>query len=402
MHKDHVAGLGRRDLFPELEPSVYLNHAAISPPSTAVRAAVRATLDGYARRGVAHFAQEAERRTRLRSSLAQLLGVAAADVALVPNTSAGVVDIALCLPWRPGDRVLLFSGEFPANVTPWQRAAERHDLELLWLDAEDFRHDRAGALARMESLLVRGVRLVAVSTVQFATGQRMPLEQIGEFCRRHGAELFVDAIQSLGVMPLDAPALGIHYLSAGGHKWLMGPEGTGLLYVEPRCAAALRPEVAGWLSHESPLEFLFHGAGHLRYDRPLVRSARVMEGGTFNAAGLAGLEASVGLLHQLGAEAIFAHVQAWHDTMEPELLARGFSSARMADPGGRSAILSVLPPGPAQAPAWATALADHGVSCACPDGWLRLAPHWPNALEEPARVAAALDAIIEAGGPGHR
>ncbi len=395
----HTPRLGQRDLFPALEVDVYLNHAAISPPSVAVRAEVLACLDGYSRQGVAWFSRASERRQRLRAALAGLMGVDAAHVALVPNTSAGVVDIALCLPWQPGDRILLFRGEFPTNITPWQVAAARHGLELVWMDADDFRLDRDRALKELARHLAAGIRLVAVSVVQFSTGQRMPMAAFGALCEKYGAELFVDAIQCLGGAPLDVAGLGIHYLSAGGHKWLMGPEGTGVLYVAPQCAAALRPEVAAWLSHESPFEFLFKGPGHLVYDRSIVAGARLVEGGAFNVLGVAGLEASVGLISQLGVEHIYAHVQAWHDAIEPELAARGFVSGRMADPDGRSGILSTQPPGTAGAAAWARALADHGVSCASPDGWLRMAPHWPNAIAETTRVVAAIDSILAAGGP---
>jgi len=391
--------LGSRALFPDLQPAVYLNHAAISPPSLPVREAVRATLDGYASRGVSFFADTHAQRGRVRGLLAGLMNAAPDDVALIPNTSAGVVDIALCLPWRRGDRVLLFDGEFPTNVTPWQQAARRHDLELVWMRADDFRTDADAAFSAFSRHLQRGVRLVAVSAVQFSTGLRMPVAAMGALCREHGAELFVDAIQALGIVPLDVQAWHIDYLTAGGHKWLMAPEGTGALYVAPRCAAALRPEVAAWLSHDEPFTFLFEGAGHLRYDRPLVQTPRMVEGGAANVLGLAGMEASLTILHELGIAAIRDHVHAWHDAIEPGLLARGFTSARTTDPAGRSGILSTRPPDD-NAPAWARALADHGVSCASPDGWLRMAPHWPNGPGEVATVLAAIDAIAASGGPG--
>lgn len=121
----------------------------------------------------------------------------------MPNTTRGVSDIALSLSWRPGDRVLLFRGEFPTNVTPWQRAAELFGLELRWLDVDDFRTDLHAALGRVAEELNRGVRLMAISAVQFQTGLRAPLEQLGQLCQRFGCELFVDAIQACGVVPMN-------------------------------------------------------------------------------------------------------------------------------------------------------------------------------------------------------
>jgi len=140
--------LGSRAWFPDLEPRVYANHASVSPPSQAVLQAVNRTQAGYARLGMAWYSEEVDRRERLRARLADLIGAAARDLALVANTSAGVLAVALCLPWRAGDRIVLFKGEFPTNVTPWQQAARRHRLELVWLDAEEFRLNRARALQR--------------------------------------------------------------------------------------------------------------------------------------------------------------------------------------------------------------------------------------------------------------
>jgi len=390
---DHAyrAELGSRELFPELQPTVYANHASLSPPSLPVRQAVQATLDGYACRGMAWYGEETARRERLRGKLAGLIGANATDVALVPNTSAGVLAVALSLPWQRGDRVLIFNREFPTNITPWQQAARRHGLELVWMDSEAFRVDRGTALEALEDHLRTGVRLVAVSAVQFTTGQRMPLARMGELCRRHGSELFVDAIQAMGIVPLDVEKMGIHYLTAGSHKWLMAPEGLAALYARPDAAECLQPAVAGWLSHHDAFAFLSKGPGHLRYDRPFHKGARIAEAGTPNTLAAAGLEASLALISELGVPAIFDHVQAWHDSVEPGLIERGLESSRMTDPSGRSGILSVRPANPGEAPAWARALSEHGISCASPDGWLRFSPHWPNTIAESDQLLGAVD-----------
>jgi selenocysteine lyase/cysteine desulfurase len=391
--------IGSRALFPDLETRVYANHASLSPPSTAVRDAVKRTLDGYATRGMSWYAEETARRERLRERLARLIGADASHVALVANTSAGVLAVALCLPWRSGDRIVLFDGEFPTNVTPWQQAARREGLELAWLRADDFRLDRDAALERLEDQLRRGARLVAVSAVQFTTGQRMPLARIGELCKRHGAELFVDAIQAAGIVPLDVESMGIDYLTTGSHKWLMGPEGLAAFYAAPEAADRLHPNVAGWLSHQRPFAFLTDGPGELRYDRPFQHGARMVEAGTPNTLGAAGLEASLADIQRLGVAHVLGHVQAWHDAVEPGLIERGFESARMLDASGRSGSLSVRPPDPADAPAWLRALAEAGIACAAPDGWLRLSPHWPNGLDEHVVLLEAIDAVLERGLP---
>src|SRR5690625_4677475 len=177
------------------------------------------------------YRREVERRRRMRAALAELIGAEPGSVGLAGAQFLGLLAVALKLDWRNGDRVLLLDGEFPANVIPWQQAARRHDLALSWLDSDEFRLNRARALTRLEDELKRGVRLLAVSAVQFSTGQRMPLEQIGDLCRQYDAELFVDAIQAVGIVPLNVQALGIDYLASGSHKWLMAAEGEGRAHV---------------------------------------------------------------------------------------------------------------------------------------------------------------------------
>jgi cysteine desulfurase/selenocysteine lyase len=115
------AQLGDRSLFPSLVAPAYLNHAAISPPSEPVRRAARAVIDDYAERGVGAVMRWVEQREQLRADLADFIGTTPQDIGFVSNTSAGVSALALCMPWQPGDRVLLFEGEFPTNVTPGSR-----------------------------------------------------------------------------------------------------------------------------------------------------------------------------------------------------------------------------------------------------------------------------------------
>ena len=155
--------------------------------------------------------------------------------------------------------------------------------------------------------------------------------------------------------------------------------------------------VAGWLSHEDGLRFLFEGAGHLRYDRPVKKSAHLVEGGAYNGLGLAGLEASVDLIVDLGVESIHGHVQDYLDPLEEGLRSRGFLSARAARPEARSGILSVRPPEGHTLQALQAALSERGVAVTIPDGWLRFAPHWPNDLGEVPRVLAALDEVLRDG-----
>ena len=386
--------LGDRSLFPLLEPRAYLNHAGVSPPSGPVREAVLAAVDDFARRGGAAVGAAVERKARLRARLAELVGGRPEDVALTTNTSSGIQAVALDFPWRRGDRILLVDGEFPANVTPWQRAAELFGLEIGWLPLDPFLRSAEEGLALLDGELARGVRLLAVSAVQFRSGLRMPIAEMASRCAAAGAEIFVDAVQAAGCLPLDLR--GIDYLAAGAHKWLMGVLGAGFLYVRPERVGALVPRTAGWLSHEDPVRFLVEGPGMVRYDRPIRRRADLIEGGGMPEVALAALLASVEVLLGLGVPAIEGHVNGYLDRLEPELAGRGFRSLRSRHVAGRSGILSMEPPAGLTAAALLRELSSRGVACSTPDGVLRFSPHWPNPPDEVPEVLRAVDGALAA------
>lgn len=315
------------------------------------------------------------------------------EVAFVANTTQGVIDIAFGLPWRKGDRVVLFDGEFPANVTPWQQAAEEFGLDLRWLSLDPFQRSVDEGLAELERILDRGVRIVAVSAVQYKTGLQMPLADMAALCHKYEAEIFVDAIQALGATPVDV-SWGIDYLSSGSHKHLMGAEGAGFLYVAERCAATLKPRLAGWLGHKESDAFLMGDEPRLSYDNPFKFGAQSLETGTSNVIGLAALGASIELLSQLGVPAIHAHVDAYLDQLEAGLIERGFRSHRAKAPALRSTLLSVTVPEDVRLSKLGAALRGRGVVCNTPDGLMRFAPHWPNAHSEVPKVLAAFDEAL--------
>lgn len=397
--------LGSRELFPDLEPLVYCNHAALSPPSWPVRRAMQNALVDFSRRGAGAYGTHISQRNRLRGKLAQLVGAAPDELAFIPNTSYGVTAIAFSFPWRAGDRVVLFEGEFPANVTPWLQAAKHFEVTPVMLAVRDFLESDERGLERLEETLKQGARLVAVSAVQFQCGLRMPLAAMAKLCHTYGAELFVDAIQAFGIVPFDAHGLGIDYVASGGHKWLMGPEGTGILYVRKERGAALVPNLASWLSQEDGLRFLLEGPGLMRYGAPFKQGSAMFETGCVNALGLVGLEAAVDLVMALGPQTILTHAMRWADGVEEGLVERGFTSLRAPEEHRRSGILGVIPPGGIGAVDLQRALAMRGVICAQPDGVLRLSPHWENNLDETEQVLLSVDdALAELRGaprPAH-
>jgi selenocysteine lyase/cysteine desulfurase len=392
--------LGNRDLFGGLEPLVYVNHAGISPPSVLVRKAVGTLLGDYAKRGAAAYPTWAAQRARLKGKLAKLIGARGPEeIGLTLNTSRGIGDVAISLPWKPGDRVILFDGEFPANVTPWLRAADAFALEPVMLDGRRFVFDEDGAMEALERALEPGAALVAVSAVQFQTGLRLPLRRLSDAAHARGARLFVDAVQACGMAPLDVARDGIDYLACGSHKWLMGLEGAGFVYASTERAAELVPRQAGWLSYENSVDFLFEGAGKLRYDKPLRKTIDVIESGNVSATSFAALEAGLDAILSLGVEEVFAHVGRVNDAIEKGALELGFRSLRAASPERRSGALCLEPPPGVDLIAVHRELTRLGIACASPDGLLRFSPHWPNAVDEADQISLSLGEALRAVTP---
>ncbi len=389
--------IGDRSLFSTLEYDAYLNHAGIAPPSQPVSAAVHQIIESYARLGFGAWTEGNDQRTVLRQRLGRLLNTAASNIGLIPNTTQGVIDIALCFPWKPQDKVLLFAGEFPANVTPWQQAAERFGLTPVFHSLTPFERSHQEGLASVESLLrSTDIRLIAVSAVQFQTGLRMPFEALATLAHKYNAELFVDAVQACPLIQIDMQRCDVDYLACGSHKWMMGLEGAGFLYVSPRRIESLRPSVAGWLSHEDPVTFLFEGEGHLRSDRPIRKRADFVEVGNLATVSFSALDAALALTESLGYSQVFSHIQAYLDALEPALVERGFHSARARTFEGRSGSLCVKPPRGVSLITLHRELVQQRIGCAIPDGWLRFSPHWPNSLDEVSTVLAATDRAMKA------
>ena len=310
--------------------------------------------------------------------------------------------MALALPWQAGQRLLTFAGEFPANVIPWQQAAQLRDgsVDLLALPEPSEASASSRILEAVEAAILkakgtaRPVGFIAVSAVQFQTGLRMPIAQLGELCHAHEVYFLVDGIQACGVLPLEVDDWRVDAFFSGAHKWMLGLEGAGFLSVSEKLAERLAPLTAGWLSYEEGANFLFQGAELLRYDRKLLPNPLAFEGSTLNAAGFAALEAGVDICQHLGPQNIFEHVQEIHDRLEPLFLSRGFKSLRSPDPALRSCLLSFEPPVGLRLGEFAGALRKHGVMISTPDGKVRLSPHFANSLSEIEIVEAALAAAL--------
>src|SRR6476646_9718254 len=226
-----------RDQFPVTESLIYLNHAGVAPLCKPAADAMMNLANEALRFGSLHYDQWMATYEGVRQAAARLIGSSPKEIAIVKNTSEGIAMVATGIEWRRGDRIVAFHEEFPANFLPWKQL-EEFGVEITWLSVVAVPYKKKGAC--------QGARLLAISFVQYLSGYRADMNAIGEICRRRQCFFFVDAIQGLGVFPLDVEQAHIDALSADGHKWLLGPEGCGILYVRQGRQDDIRPVEFGW------------------------------------------------------------------------------------------------------------------------------------------------------------
>jgi cysteine desulfurase/selenocysteine lyase len=351
---------------------IYLNHAAVAPLVKRAADAMKRLADEACEYGSLHYAGWLETYAGLREAAARLVGASAAEIAIVKNTSEGIATVANGLDWRPGDRVVAFREEFPANYFPWVRL-ERRGVQVRWLSVAD-------PLEAVDAAC-RGARLLAISHVNYLSGHRVDLEAIGEICHRHGCLFFVDAIQGLGVFPLDVRRARIDALAADGHKWLLGPEGCGVLYVRRELQDAIEPVEFGWTN-------VAHYADYASRDMTLRPDAGRYECGTLNTIGCFGLRAAIEFLLEVGVEAIQGAVLALTARLVEGARAKGYEVLGPADERRRSGIVSIRKEG-LDSRAVVRQLREQAVIAAPRQGWVRLSPHFylsPEAIERALAV----------------
>jgi len=369
-----------RDEMPVTRRWAYFDHAAVAPISARAREALRRWGDDLADNGLVNERHWNERVEAVRGLAARLLGAEPLDVAFVKNTSEGIGIVAEGFPWQPGDNVVIAQEEYPANQYPWlnlrdrgvevRAVASRSDGRL-WID------DVAAAFDGR-------TRLLSLSWVEFASGFRNDLEALGQLCRERGAAFFVDAIQGLGVFPLDVGQAPIDFLAADGHKWLLGPEGAGVLYVRREWIERLRPVDIGWNSVVGANDFS-------TIDFRLKPHAGRYESGTLNVAGITGLGGSLEMLLEIGIANIAQRVLALTDYLCEQIIQRGrprvYSSRRGND---RSGIVSLAYDDGTPLGAKKKECRAKGIVINHRSGRLRVSPHFYNTFEELDRLIAEL------------
>jgi selenocysteine lyase/cysteine desulfurase len=369
--------------FPHVEHQTYLNHAAVSPVSRPVREAVDAYLDDRHGAGpeasIENFDAVMPVMEETKERAATVLGATPEQVEFVSNTSTALNVLAQGLDWDEGDRIAVPDGAFPTNVYPFLNL-ERKGVTVDFIPTDE----GAYTIEDIERTLRPETRLLSVSWVHFLSGFRVDLDAVGELCAAHDVMFCVDAIQGLGALTLDVDAADIDFLAAGGHKWLMGLQGAGLLYCDEDLQDRIHPPT-GWL--HGPVDW-----EHLdRYDLTFHDDARRFRTGTLNTAGVVALHAALGLHLDLGPAWCEQQVLDLSTTLANELTDRGLSRYGTDASAHASGIVTVAPDAPE---ALYEHLKKHNITAALRNRKVRFAPAYYNNHTDLRAVLDAVDDFI--------
>lgn len=360
-----------RGLFPVTQKYVYLNSAAVSPmPSVSVEA-VTSQLRDVSENGTLNFPKWIDTKNRCRDLVAEMLKVQPEQIAFMRNTSDGFSTVANGLNWAEGDNIVTFAKEFPSNFYPWRRIRDVFGVELRTVPERDGRID----LDEFIGLIDANTKVVSISAVQFNSGFRANLERIGRAARKVDAIFAVDIIQAFGVIPFDLEAQFVDVACGASHKWLFSPEGCGIIYLSERARALIEPTLVGWISVETPWDFS-------DYEQSWKPNALAWESGTGGISLFYGLEQSLKILHEIGAEKIQIYLEDLTDYLCELLKAKDYKIISSREKNEKSQIVSLMPKEGQHSSQVAKELEQKNIIIAPRAERLRIAPHIFNNRED--------------------
>jgi cysteine desulfurase/selenocysteine lyase len=361
---------------------VHLNHAAVAPWPLVTRDAVIAFANENSRFGSQNYDLWMKTEQQLKHRLALLINAASSDeIAILKNTSEGLSLIAQGLKFNAGDNIVIPAEEFPSNKVVWQ-ALEAQGVTVKLIPVQDITNPEQALIDAMDE----HTRLLSCSSVQFARGLQLELNIIGHACRQNDTLFCVDAIQSLGAIPFDAQACLADFVVADGHKWMCGPEGTALFYCRKDVQHQLELRQYGWHMLKDAFN-LSHQSNVIE----LAETAQRFESGSPNMMGIAALNASLGLLLDIGIEKIQAAVIKNSDYLFEQLQSLPDINILTPAQAGRYAGIVTFQKRSVDNAELYKHLQDSNVICACRGDGIRFSPHFHTALKDMDKALTIVD-----------
>ena len=385
-------------LFPSKQHVNFLAYCSVSPLTRPAADRSKKFIDRQSEVGrglLFEYVGDENVAQRFHRNFGQLLKTSPENISMTTNTSEALCMVANGYPFEPGDQIISYVHEYPANHYPWVMQARNRGVELILLsDVEmpqknrdgvqsvDDRFARSWSLDELESRITDRTRVIALSHVQFTSGYAADLEKLGQLCQQHKIDLVIDAAQSLGCLPLYPEQCHVACVASAGWKWLLGPVGTGVMYTRPEFREKIRITMSGADHMRQDTEYLDHTWNPFSCGRKFEYS-------TVSYALLDGLSVGleqVFLPHSM--ESIQARIASLQDLALEQIDLSKYQPV-IHLPEHRSGILALIPK-TRSAKQISGLLEQQQIIITPRDGYLRFAPHLCTTEDE---ITAAVDAL---------
>ncbi len=314
----------RKDI-PACKIFTYLNNAGRGPVSR------NASIEGMSyykealQYGNTHWDKWSEKIVKIRENVAKLIGANSCEIAFLPNSSLGMNYIAKMLD-NTGE-VLMSSGEFPSCSLPWIQCGYK-------VNFIDPHKNGKISIDKFASSITPSIKIIVISHVQFTTGFRQNLEELGTLCKNSRIHLVVDASQSAGAFPINVHSSNIDFLVFTGYKWINAGCGIATLFINKKFHDSSNFPVVGWRSAKQPYELI--------NDRlELVNSASALELGHPQFPNILALGGAVETLQKIGIDNITQRIHHLTDYLHEQLNNHGIKIISSLEQNERSGITSL-------------------------------------------------------------
>ena len=323
-----------REQFPLTQKRIYLNNGGLGPSPYVVLDALQSKIVELER--ISETGHSEKLWHELKEKAARVLGATPEEIAFTRNATEGINIVCNGLPLKRGDEVVTTSHEHVGNTITWLARQKRDGTAVRVFEPSTQSADET--LERLVERITPKTRVISIPHVTTTTGQILPVKEIGEVARRRDLWYFVDGAQAPGMMPVNVREIGCHAYATSGHKWLLGPKGTGLLYVRQDALDRIEAKWVGAYSNVGPFdirtgEFQFHP------------SARRYEYGTVNVPLVVGLGAAMDFLLKIGLNNVWRRDHALATALKEGLLELGVEVLSPANPREHSAMMTFRIPG---------------------------------------------------------
>lgn len=305
MTKVDIAKL-RENEFPIINKCLYLDHAAMSPLPKRVESSIsefhyNRMINGA---GFNHWWEQVE---LARENVANLIGSCKEEIGFVLNTSMGINIVAQGLDLKPGDNIILTDIEFPSNVYPWLNL-EKNGIEIRFVK----NNKGTIPISEVNNLVDKKTKVISISFIEAGNGFKNDLKKISQVCKENNIYFVVDAIQGLGVFPIDVEEMDIDFLVSGFFKWLFGPDGIAFIYCSKRVLDKVIPSFVGWASMNNKFNYT-------DYEFDLSVSASKFELGNMNFSAIIGVNESLNFINEIGSDFIMKQTKESSDYLRGNL-----------------------------------------------------------------------------------